>query len=268
MVEIIDILVEFDVLELAHFLDGLFRNILHDRRIVDGLHGELEGRRSLATFRVGRDDSNRLGTVPEFARSLERNFAGLIINVDLDILVAGNFELQLGEIVVGVAHVFIENDRGKFSLFFDGLVRNLLEYRDVVDGLHGEGHLLLDGCAFRVRAGECHVGRPVPVRIRDFNGGDAAFVDVHIERTPFRFLALVLHVGFPGEFRILVVGILHIFVKLDLGEGLLFVDGLTLERLREFRLVVHGVHSEAVFGFGASTGRVADLELDGFRAIP
>ena len=170
--------------------------------------------------------------------------------------------------MVGIAHVFVENDGRELGLFFDSLVRNLLEHRNIVDGLHGEGHLLLDGSAFRVSAGEGHVGSAVPVRIRNFDGSGAGFVDVHIERAPFRFLALVLHVGFPGEFGILVVGILHVFVELDLGEGLLFVDGLVRNLLHEFRLVVHGVHGERSFGFGTSASRVTNLELDRFGAVP
>ena len=268
MVEVFDILVEFNRLEFALFLDGLFSNVLHGRRVIDGLDRKLHLGRSLAAIRVSSSKGDGFRTVPEFVRSLERNFTSLVIQVDLDVLVTRNVDLQLGEIVIGIGEVIVEHHGGKFVLFFDSLVRNLLEHRNIVDGLDREGHSLLDRSAFGVRHRKGHDSSAVPVRIRDFNRCNVVVTDVYRQSTGLRFLALVLHVGFPGEFGILVVGVLHVFVELDLREGLLFVDGLIRNLLHELRHVVHGIHREAVFGFGASTGRVADLELDGFRAIP
>ena len=268
VVEVFDMLVEFNRLELALFLDRLFGDVLHDRRVIDGFHGELECRGGLAAFRVGSGDGHRFGTVPEFARSLEGDIAGLLVHIDLDILVASHFELQLGEVVVGIVHVFVKNNRREFALFFDGLVRNLLEDRDIVDGLHREGDILLDSSTIRVGAGEGHHGSTIPVGVRNFNRSNAVFVDVHVERAGFRHLALVLHVGIPGEFGMLVVGVLHVFVELDFCKLLLFVDVLVRDSLHEFRLVIHGVHSERSFRFGAGTGRVANLELERLGTIP
>ena len=268
VIQVFDELAQFDRLEILLFLDGLFRNILHDRRIVDGLDGELHGRRSLAALGVGSREGQGFRTVPEFVRSLEGNFASLGVDVHLDVLVASHFELELGQVVVGIADKFVENDRRELALFFDGLVRNLLEHGHIVDGLHRELGVLLDRSAFRVSTNERDGCRTVPVLVRNFDGGHVVFVDVHLQGSRFRFLAVVLHVCFPGEFGILVVGILHEFVQLDLAEGLLLFDGLAFDVLDELGLVIDGVNRKGGFGFCACLFGVADLELGGFRAVP
>ena len=268
VVEVFDILVELNRLEGTLFLDGLFSDILHGRRVVDRLDSKLELSRSLATFRVSSSKGNGFRTVPEFGRGLERNFASLVIQVNLDVLVTCDVDLQLGEIVVGIGEIVIKHDRCEFVLFFDSLVRDFLEHRNIVDRLDGVSDLLLCSCAFRVRHSIGHDSGTVPARVRDFNGSNMVVTDVYRQSTGLRFLALVLHVGFPGKFRILVVSILHVFIELDLSKGLLFVDGLVRDLLHDLRNIVHGVHREAVFRFSASASRVADLELEGFRTVP
>ena len=78
----------------------------------------------------------------------------------------------------------------------------------------------------------------------------------------------MLHIGFPRKFGILVVCILNEFVEFNLCESFLFVDSLVRNLLYQFRNIVHRIHREGIFGFCASTGRVAHLELNGLRAIP
>ena len=268
VVEVIDILVEFNRLELLLFLHGLFRDILHDRRVVDGLHGKLHRGLRDSPIRVGRRERHGLGTVPEFVRGLERDLAGLLVDVDLDILVAGNLDLQLRDVVVRVREELVKHDGRKFGLLFDFLVRNLREHRLVVYRSNSEGNSLLDRSAFRVGAGEGRDCGTVPVLVRNLDGGNAALVDIHVERAGFRFLALVLHVHIPGEFGILVVGILHEFVQLDLLELLLLVNSLVRNLLCKFRLVVHGVHREASLRFGTGIRRVAHLELERLGTVP
>ena len=268
VVKVFDKVVEFDRLEFTLFLDGLFADILHDRRVVDSLDRELSRSRCTSAFRVRCSKHESFRTVPLVVRNLHEDFMRPVIDIDLEVLIASDFNLELREIVVGIAQVVIHDKRSKFVLFVNSLVRNFLEYRRVVHRTHVKSDILLSRTAFRVRHGECSNRVTKPARVRNFNSCDMLVVNIHVERTEFRHLALVLDFDIPGEFGILVVFVLDEVIKLDLGELLLFVDVLVRNRANELRQVVHGVDRKHSFAISRSAFRVRSLELDGFRAVP
>ena len=268
MVKVFNKVIKFNRLEFTLFLDRLFTNILHDRRVVDSLYSELSRSRCTSAFRVRGRKGQVFRTVPLVVRNLHRDFMGPVIDIDLEVLIARHFDLELGEVMVGIAQVVIQNERREFILFFNSLVRDLLEYRRVVHRLHIECDILLCRTAFRVGDRERSNRVTVPARVRNFNRSHMLVVNIYVERAEFRHRALVLDFDIPGEFRILVVFILDKIIKLDLRELLFFADVLVRNRTNDLRQVVHGIDRKHGFAFSRSAFRVRSLELDGFRAIP
>ena len=268
MVRIFNMVVEFNRLEFALFLDGLFADILHDRRIVNSLYRELRICRCTSAFRVSCRKGQCFRAIPLFMRNLHGNFVRSVVDIDLEIAIARHFNFELGEVVIGIAQVIVQNERRKFILFFNRLVSNLLENRRVVHGANVQSNILLCRTAFRVHYSERCNRIAKPARVRDFNRSHMLFVDRNVERSRFRHLALVLDFDIPRKFRILVVFILDKVIKFDLIELLLFVDVLVRNRADELRQVVYRVDREHGFAFCRSAFRVRSLELDGFRAVP
>ena len=268
MVKVFNKVIQFNRLEFTLFLDSLFADILHDRRIVNRLYRKLGRSRCASAFRVCRRKHQCFGTVPLVVRNLHRNFMRSRINIDFEVTITSHFDLELREVVVCVAQVIVQNKRRKLVLFFNRLVSNLFEYRRIVHRTHIKSDILLSGTTFRVHHRKRGNRVTKPARVRNFNRSHMLIVNIYVECTEFRHRALVLDFDIPGEFGILVVFVLDKVIKLDLGELLLFVDVLVRNRANKLRQVVHGIDRKHGFAFCRSAFRVRSLELDGFRTIP
>ena len=201
-------------------------------------------------------------------RNLHGYFVRSVVDIDLEIAIARHFNLELGEVMVGIAQIIIHVERSKFVSFVNRLVRNLLEHRRVIHGLHVKSDFLLGGTAFRVHHRERSDCVTKPARVRDFNRCDMLIVNRNVKRSRFRHRTLVLDFDIPRKFGILVVFVLDKVIELNLSELLLFVDVLSRNRANELRQVIHGVDRKHGFAFGTCTFGVAGFKLDRFGTIP
>ena len=267
MVGVLDEFAQVDGLEFLLFFDGLFLEVLDElRSIVDGLHGEGRLGTGGRTGRVGHRKRKRFGTVPEFVRNLDAGRT-VLVDVDLQVLVASDSPLERGDVVIDVGDEVGQANLFELVLFFDGLARNLLEDRSVVDRLDREGRRLLVARVFTIGRGKGDLCGTVPVGIGDDNRGNALRVDLHIEVAVSLILAHRLDVEFPEDLVLRVVGVLHEIVELDLRELLAFVDGL-VRNGGHGRRVVDGLYRE-VNRFGTDgTLRIRCSESNVFFAVP
>ena len=267
MVGILNQLFQFDGLEFLFFVDRLILNVLHKfRRVVHGLHRELGGSLGRSTGSVSCSEGHGFRAIPEFVRDLDI-CRTVLVDIELEVLVARNAPLELHDIVINVSHVVREADRFEFVLFFDGLVRNLLDDRSVINRLYHEVCGRRGASVFAVGGSKLDLCGAVPVLVRNDHGGDAVRINFHIQVAISLILAHRLDVEFPQNLVLRMVGVRHKIIELNLGEGLTFIDGLVLNLL-DFRRIVYGFNIEVYRFRTDGTLGVRGHERNVFGAVP
>ena len=267
MVGVLDQLVQFDRLEFLFFVNRLFLNILNKfRSIVHGLDGEVRLGRSRCTGKVGHREGHRFSTVPIFIRNLDV-CRTILVDVELQVLVTRNAPLEFCYIIIHIAYVVGKADGFKFILFFDSLVRNLLEDRSIVNRLHDKVCSLGIRGVFAIGRRELNLSGTVPVLVRNNDRSHAVRINLHIQVAVSLIFTNRRNVEFPKNLVFRMIGVGHVIIEFDFCESLAFINRL-VRNLLDFGRVIHGFYAE-VHRFGThSTLGVSCNKGDVFGTVP
>ena len=268
MVKVFNVIVKFNRLERFLFLNSLACNFLHDRRVVHGDNRKCRRRAGLSTRRIRHGERHLFGTVPHLVRGLDGHDARLG-HINLKVLIAHKVNLQAFKTVIRVRHEFRHVERSEFTLFLNGLVCDLLDFREVVHRFHSKECRRGSLSTFRVCDRKRNFFSAIPELVRNDNLCNLLVVNFDLE---FRFSLLGtgsrLARDREREFRKLVIQVLHKVSKLNRLELALFANRLRHHLFHEHRNIVHGFNRKVRSAFIASVIRVAYLERQSFGTVP
>ena len=182
VVIILDKIVEVNLCELILFVNRLSRDLLHElRNVIHRFDSEVCLSLSTCTFWIRDLEVDRFGAIPKSIRN--QNLCILTCKLDLEILIAREFPLQLFELVVDILDILAKIDRLELLLFHDRLVWNHIdEFRSIVHRLHRERSL--EACRSTLRIG-ClefeRFGRAIPVFVRNDDFSHVVLIDLDLE---------------------------------------------------------------------------------------
>ena len=260
MVFVLDKVIQLDLGELLFFVDVLVRNRADElRQVIHGIdrkHGFAFGR---SAIRVRSLELDGFRTIPHFVRNADCSDTAR--NGDLQVLGARNSPLEHFDAVVRVLHVLAKLNRGKFLLFVNRLVRNILnKLRRIVDGIYFEQNVLLGGRTSSVSHRKRHTFLTAPVFVRKIYDSRTVLVDFNLQVLVARHCPLELHH--------VVIWVCNVICKRKHVELIPFFNHLVRNLLRERRGVIYRRHRKGSRLVVATVIRVRRNKLDCRRTVP